>query len=182
MTTTDTTKKPNFSVLLWIIGIIIACLGIFIFINEYTLQTWEEVFLETRPVDPRDILRWDFVILSYQLEEEEKMKTFLQQNTFTQWDTFYVILDKNTEWGVKIQSISQTKPTDSEIFIRAKIGTRWDIDFGIGKYFVPEGTGRNIERVRGDMEVLVRIDKYGTAKIVDLYYQWEKIVPKDFSY
>lgn len=181
----DTQSKPNFKAFLLILWAIVVCFLGYIFVNEYTLQTGEEVFLETRPVDPRDLLRGDYVILSYTIETDEKVDAFLSKNLLEKWDTFYITLSQDQENLGKVESVSLDQPSTGNLFIKAQIGTTpwWsqNISFGIGKYFVPEWTGRNIEQVRWDMKVLVRIDKYGVAKIVELYYQGEKIDPKTFQ-
>ncbi len=183
MTTTE--KKPNFVVFLWIIGCIVLSFVGYIFINEYTLQVWEEIFLETRPVDPRDLLRGDYVILRYTIETDKKVIEFLSLNTLQQWDTFYIILWKDTEDIGYVQDVSLEKPSKQTLYIRTQLWKSWwwwdAINLGIWKYFVPEWTGRNIERVRSDMKVLIKVDSYGTAKIVELYYKWEKINPKTFT-
>ena len=174
---------PKFKNILIILWFIFLCLWTFIFVNEYTLQTWKEVFLETRPVDPRDILRWDFVILSYSIEWDQKVRNFVNENINENkdrtWDTMYITLwtDNANLWYVS--DVSFTKPSPDKLFITTKLESR--ISLWIWKYFVPEGTWREIERVRWNMKVLVKIDKYWTAKIVDLYYKWERIDPDNFE-
>jgi len=51
-------KKPPLKALFAIIWIIVIFVVWFVAIEEYTLQTGQEVYLETMPVDPRDPLRW----------------------------------------------------------------------------------------------------------------------------
>ncbi len=178
-------KKPNFKIFLGILWVILICFIGYICINEYTLQTGEEVFLETLPVDPRDVLRGDYVILSYAIETDEKVQNFLSENTLERWDNFYIHLrkDENNVWQVKDVSLQQ--PHSDILYITGEVTVvswwRENISFNIGKYFVPEWTGRTIERIRWDMKVLVRINTNGVAKIVDIYYKWEKIDPKDFQ-
>jgi len=47
----------------------IALLFVIIVRYEYVLNTGQEILMKTRPVDPRDILRGDYVILNYDLRE-----------------------------------------------------------------------------------------------------------------
>lgn len=64
-----------------IIVILIACLWVavaaaFIFSKQIILKTGKTILLETLPVDPRDLLRGDYVVLSYKIGtlESDKIK------------------------------------------------------------------------------------------------------------
>jgi uncharacterized membrane-anchored protein len=90
--------------------------------------------------------------------------------------------DEDNNWI--IESISETKP-DDWIYILLEVwkSTWWSINYEtwIWKYFVPEWTGRTIERVRSDLVVHTKVDKLWNAKIVDIYYMWKKVDPKTFN-
>jgi uncharacterized membrane-anchored protein len=43
-----------------------------------------------------------------------------------------------------------------------------DVSYGIESYFVPEGTGREIEQQLGDIKMRVTVDGEGRAAIVGL--------------
>ena len=49
-------------------------------------------------------------------------------------------------------------------------------DFGIGTYFVPEGTGHIVERA-DDVKVVVNVDGGGNAAIKDLLVDGEPFNP-----
>ena len=102
----------------------------------------------------------------------------IKEENLTDGDSIYFILDKNEEDLGSLNRVSLTKP-ENELFIKGKIDTtswgRNNLELGIGKYFVRENRGREVERLRGQLNVLVSIDEYGTAKIVDLYYDGTKI-------
>ncbi len=172
------TNKINLKVLYILLGFFILFFASFILINEYTLVSGEKVYLKTVPVDPRDLLRGDYVILSYEISQESKVQNLIKEENLTNGDNIYFILDKNEKDLGSLNRVSLTKP-DNELFIKGKIDTtswgRNNLELGIGKYFVPENRGREIERLRGQLNVLVSIDKYGTAKIKDLYYNGTKI-------
>ena len=59
---------------------------------------------------------------------------------------------------------------------RAASTSRGRLDFGIGTYFVPEGTGRIIERAR-DVRVVVNLDENGNAAIKDVLVDGEPFDP-----
>lgn len=178
----NTTKPPLKALIITIIWIV-TFFWIVIWIQEYTLYTGEEIYLATAPVDPRDLLRWDYVTLRYAFESDEMIENYITQNNIQDGTTLYVSFKKYDEKLWTISSISESKP-DNGLFIKTKLQKqswwRASLDTGIGKYFVAQWTGRQIERIRWNMSVLVKIDKYGTAKIVDIYYDWEKINPKTF--
>ena len=57
--------------------------------------------------------------------------------------------------------------SDKRPFIKGRMGDHGDIDFGIGTYFVPEGTGFIIEEAE-DVKVVVSVDGRGHAIIKDV--------------
>ena len=65
---------------------------------------------------------------------------------------------------------------DGDVFIKGRIDDRGRLDFGIGTYFVPEGTGRIIERAQ-DVKVVVSVDDDGNAVIKDVLVDGEPFDP-----
>lgn len=151
--------------------------------QEYTLYVGEELYLESAPVDPRDLLRWDYVILRYKFESDPILIDYINTQNIPEGSNLYIIFEKNDERLWSVSYISQS-PVKDEIFLKIQTGTtvwwRRNIETNIGKYFVPEWTGREIEKIRWDMNVKIKLDSYWSAQIVDLYYEWEKIDPKTF--
>ena len=129
--------------------------------REYTLRTGTEVVLEAVPVDPRSLLQGDYAILDYEVAR-------LPSNTqIPIGQSIYVILVQRGEvWERSRHSTS--KPTDREtVFIKGVVDRPRHLDFGIGTYFVPEGTGRIVERDR-EVRVVVSVDQRGKAVIKDV--------------
>lgn len=128
----------------------------FIAIKEYTLRTGEEVILKTRPVDPRDLFRGDYVILNYDIGG-------VDVSDFEEGDTVYVEL-KVDENGYG-DSTGVYKSPPEGLFIKGTVKRGFggsNVEYGIESYFVPEGEGRTIERNR-NLEGKVAIDKFGNA-------------------
>jgi len=149
-------KKIIFSII--IVWILIICT--FVFVNEYTLKTGEKVFLETIPVDPRDLLRGDYVILNYKISQLPPTYNFLENNK-----TIYIILkiDKNNIGS--IDYISEKKPKD-KLFIKGQKNSN-SIKYGIESYFVKEGTGKELQQnLRNGTLVEIALDKNGAAKVI----------------
>ena len=130
--------------------------------REYTLRTGTEVVLETVPIDPRSLLQGDYAILDYQVSRLPSNST-----QFPRGQTVYVILVQRGEvWERSRHSTS--KPSDREtVFIKGVVDRTGHLDFGIGTYFVPEGTGHIVEG-GGDVRVVVSVDGRGKAVIKDV--------------
>lgn len=177
-------KKPSLKIFFSLIAGIIAFFSIVIAIQEYTLSTWETLYLKTAPVDPRDLLRGDYVTLRYEFETNQVLKDYILSNNIQDNTSLYVVFEKDNENIGTVSRVSEIRPDESETFLKIKTESQWwwrtGIYTGIGKFFVPEWTGRIIERIRWDLLVEIKVDMYGTAKIVDLYYEWQKINPKTF--
>lgn len=161
----------------WIIGIglfwIIIILS-FILYKEYTLVTGEDVLLKTRPVDPRDLFRGDYVILSYEISTLDSSKLSGDSN-FNAGDSVYVSLIKNGSYHDA--SGVYKNPVDS-LYIKGRVVNVRDsfitVEYGIESYFVPEGTGRSIER-EPDLDVMAAVDVRGRAAIQYLLLDGEKV-------
>ncbi|MCH8518353.1 GDYXXLXY domain-containing protein [Candidatus Gracilibacteria bacterium] len=177
-------KKPTqFKLFIGFILIFLTALGIFIGIQESILQKGEILFLESAPVDPRDLLRGDYVILRYVFENDSMIQNYIEENDIDKGTDLYVSFNTiNGDLGV-IKSVSRSFPNEG-IFLRVTTtgekGWQSPIETHIGKYFVPEGTGGEIERIRSDMTIKLRVNTKGVARIVDLYYRGERIIPGEF--
>ena len=146
----------------------VALLG-FVGVREVTMQTGREVVLETTPVDPRDVFRGDYVVLRYEIST-------VSACCFDVGDAVYVSLERQGDvW--QATDVGDTPPAaDAGPYIRGRV-TRADraqgrpsleIEYGIESYFVPEGTGREIEQARGKLRVVAVVDGWGTAQIKSL--------------
>ncbi|MBQ9150231.1 GDYXXLXY domain-containing protein [bacterium] len=138
--------------------------------SEYTLNLGKEVLLKTVPVDPRDIVMGDYVILNYEISQFPRYKDYL----FEYNQPIYVKLDVNNDNIASIDKISKEKPNG--IFLKGTMGTCQSIlpifrsgkciNYGIESYYVKEGEGRKLERdLANGALVKVSIDRYGNAKV-----------------
>lgn len=133
--------------LLWLIGV-----------KEYTLFAGTTVVLQTVPLDPRSLFQGDHVVLRYEISPLPPYLSHLSKG-----DTVYVSLVPHGDvWKAKWYDTSP--PSHGSLFIKGTVGDRNLVDFGIGTYFVPEGSGHAIERAR-DVKVRVSLDGSGNAII-----------------
>jgi len=163
---------------IWLI-IILGMIGV----KEFTIRTGTEVLLKTQPVDPRDLFRGDYVILSYEIT---RLQANISEFEINNGDQVYIGLTVDEEGYASAYKIFKQPPIGLYIKGTATIigtgfgnfeGTRWlNINYGIENYFVPEGEGREIERA-WDQELVVKvtIDKNGNALIRTLYLDGQEV-------
>ena len=143
----------------------------FIGVREAALHTGTEVVLQTVPVDPRSLLQGDYAILDYEIAE---LPGYME--TRGVGEAVYVELRRGSNvWTATDYSVWPGN-FEGEIFIKGRIDDRGRLDFGIGTYFVPEGTGRIIERAQ-DVQVVVSVDDDGNAVIKDVLVDGEPFDP-----
>lgn len=132
-------------------------------LNFATLAFGERVLLETRPVDPTDILRGDYVTLSYNIQD-------IPNDAYTETDemnyphsvpgkrmAIFVEMELDMDGVGRVKSASLKRP-DGGLYIKGTFGGRfWDVDYGLSRYYVPEGTGREIEEKVRDHAVLAEL-------------------------
>ena len=159
----DKKKLFLFIAIFWLVIIV----G-FIAVKEYTLRTGEEVLLKTRPVDPRDLFRGDYVILNYVIGG-------VDVSDFEEGDTVYVGL-KVDENGFGDSTGAYKNPPEG-LFIKGTVKKGFggsNVEYGIESYFVPEGEGKVIERNR-NLEGKVAIDKSGNAVLKAILINGEEV-------
>jgi uncharacterized membrane-anchored protein len=110
--------------------------------HEGVRQMAPTVLLKTRPVDPRDILRGDYMILSYDISLAPKPAWW---GTGSQTEDVFVVLRDEGGHAV-IDKILANEPAADETgtWVHAKAwGNSGDmrIEYGVERFFVPEGKG-----------------------------------------
>jgi uncharacterized membrane-anchored protein len=124
--------------------------------QELLLRRGTVVLLETVPVDPRDLLRGDYVILSYKISVlpaalfAEPLMTPVLIGT-----PVFVRLEKRGQFHEAVAaSLSPLEPDAAHPVLRGTVsnaswvgvfGGRVDsirVDYGLERYYVREGTGR----------------------------------------
>ena len=134
----------------------------FIVVREVSLRTGTEVVLQTVPVDPRSLLQGDYAILDY---ESAGLPSHLEHRSVG--ETVYVALRKGPDVWMAAWYTDARSNVVGEVFIKGRIDRPGHLDFGIGTYFIPEGTGRIIENAE-DVKVVASVDGNGNAVIKDI--------------
>ena len=145
------------------------------------LREGTEVTLQSRPVDPRDLLRGDYVALSYAISSMPA-GALLGQPSSSRTPDVFVKLAPNAEGFYEAVSVhaEPVAVTPPERLIRGRVmygatcgGTgrvfceRLTIKYGIESYFVPQGEGKEIENARNKrrVSVVVAVTTSGRAAI-----------------
>lgn len=130
------------------------------------------ILLETLPVDPRDYLRGDYVILNYKIST-------LRSNMFTTpmvaheaiGQPIYVTLEKRERFHEVVSaSTSQPGLLPGQVVLVGTLRQSWSqtevrVDYGLERYYVAEGTGNPI----GKMTVEVSVPPSGRGIIREVY-------------
>ncbi len=85
------------------------------------------------------------------------------------------LVEKNDVW--EAVAYDTRKPDGDRVFIRGIVGRCGRLDFGIGTYSMPEGTGFAIERAQ-DLKVRVVVNGAGTALIKEVLIDGQLFVPR----
>jgi uncharacterized membrane-anchored protein len=133
----------------------------------------ETVLLRVVPVDPRDLFRGDYVILSYEFTRvpptgiEGLPLMALQQRGEFQGRTVYVWLSPAADGRHMESTKCSIYPPPSGKYLRGTLADWGRLEFGIESYYVQEGKGRAYEQAmrnrRLSAEVALSAD--GTATL-----------------
>lgn len=154
----------------WVIGTVA--------VQEAKLARGVVVRLETAPVDPRDLLRGDYVILGYKISTlSGALFAAPPANELPAGTSVYVRLVKRGEFHeAESASLSAIESEPDHPVLRGK--TRWSwgtagrtsssvtVDYGLERYYVREGTGTP---TRGKLVVEAAVPTSGNAVIRQVY-------------
>lgn len=148
------------------------------------------VTLRTVPVDPRDLLRGEYVVLSYDISRIESGQIVGDWPQAAGDAMLYVELAPEADgvWHPLIASFSPLEPAKGNVVIRSRPfsylpssppPSSFSLEYGLERYYVPEGQGKELEKARNDSRILVdaRIMPDGTARIASLRVEPEPPKP-----
>jgi len=145
------------------------------------LHDGTEITLQTRPVDPRDFLRGDYVQLRYQISSV-KLGPLAGTPIATKHAPVFVKLAPDVDGFYAADSVHLLPAPVSgrEVLIKGRLDggfecggsvrtyCEWgDVTYGLERYFVPEGEGRVIESARneGKVSIVAAVTSGGRAAI-----------------
>lgn len=150
--------------LLWL-GLMLTIIGN----HELILRTGQDVVLQTVPVDPRDLFRGDYVILSYAAGNLDLATLPNDLPNPKRGQTVYVALSTTGPHAAP-KGVYAERPFNEPVCLRGRIervsDKRVRVEYGIESFFVPEGKGHPLERARGQaLEVVAAVDRSGRSAI-----------------
>ena len=149
------------------------------------LANGKEVRLAVVPVDPRDLFRGDYVILSYAVSRLAAAELD-GDDEFDFAAPIFVSL-RQEAGGWKPVSIHRERPKEG-VVLKGRISDEnaggsdcrapcriYSVEYGLEQFFVPEGQGLALERLRNDqrMEVDVAVASNGRAALKRLLVDGE---------
>lgn len=167
-----------------------AVLGYMVESRASILRSGADIRLKTLPVDPRDLLRGDYVILSYPISTIPKsmvtgaapegggrvrMTVRLKPGADGLWTATEASFgDLEAEEG---SVVLRTLPFDYYSSGDGALPETLFVNYGIERYYVPEGEGKVLEDARNqeELEVEARVSTEGTPQIARLILKGEPI-------
>ncbi|GAB3370791.1 GDYXXLXY domain-containing protein [Spongiibacter taiwanensis] len=158
--------------------------------REWILAKGEVVYLRTAPIDPRDPLRGDYVVLSYDLNQVPLSAFRQSPDLLKRGQIVYAALSQEAGDLYRLDYLSLTPPGRGQ-FLKGRVAHFYDgggrreqgfvdLRYGIEKMFVEQGSGKAIEQRRGvrdgvqvPMEVAVAIGRGGVGQIKT--FRWSPV-------
>ena len=162
----------RYRLLILVISLQVIALMATIIQHELGLSGGQEILLETAPVDPRDLLRGDYVILNYFFSgiAESQFQPPLDSPPKAGLPVYVALKSDGTVHGLSRVSLQPLTVSPDEILLRGEVDHRhpWrsgvPIKYGLERFYVHEGTGNPT----GKLTVRARVSSRGHAQIVDV--------------
>ena len=161
----------------------VAIMGLVLAPPLWVRATGTTVYLETRRVDPRALFRGDYVILNYKVAQEVMPRGSALWRSWRSKRPGPVYVTVTTERPARFVSASFDTPrvAKGEACLVGRVRRGSSVDFPqIAQFFVPEGTGRAIERTHGkDLLAHVKVSKGCNAVLMGLEPRTPVTAPPD---
>lgn len=126
---------------------------------EWRLWHGRPVVLQTIPVDPRDLFRGDYVVLNYDIPLLDEMQPDVRGEKGCQQEDLWLVLNQSEDEVSDVLRVERAVPAtlaDDEAVLKVSADCRrTDVPEAIRRYYVPEGTGRDLEKAVRDQRVSV---------------------------
>jgi uncharacterized membrane-anchored protein len=162
-----------------------------IYARDRLLRSGKELILPVTLVDPRDYFRGDYVTLSYEFSRLTKPTAANDPEFlgFSPRASAFVTISPKPGGGWAVKHIGTVYPSNvapDEVVIKGTVVSTWKNQqsaetiamarYGIEQYFIPEGTGSDIEaKIREHkIEAIVAVAPDGTAALKGLVVDGER--------
>ncbi len=162
------TLNTEYTKLFVVLGIFLLIICGFILYAAYPLLSQKSTILATRPIDPFDVFRGQYIIIGYEISNIPTLENAEIGNSV------YVILEEDSANIARYKSASLIKP-DQGLFIRGKILSIYDksmsVEYGIEQYFFE----RNAQFSAQNLTVKIKLSEFGGARISELLQNGEPL-------
>ncbi len=144
-------------------------------VQERVLAVGKTILLETERVDPRDLLRGDYLILNYKISSVPRnlFSPTPEVNPPVGAKVYVTVAEgPNHFYHLTRASIDELTPAANEILLCGTVSPAWwtgtgaiHLDYGIEKFFVAEGTGSP----RGKLTVETSVSSSGRPTIKQVF-------------
>ena len=172
------------------VAILLQCVLLVLMVADrmQILREGREVTLQTQPVDPRDLLRGDYVVLRYDISQLPA-GALAGQPAPERKPAVFVKLAPNANGLYEAVSVhaGPVPVTAPEVLIRGRVSyscgsgrtfcDKLTIKYGLESYFVPEGEGKTLEQARNQqkLRVVAAVLPSGRAAIKRLLLDGEPV-------
>lgn len=154
-------------------------LGWMVWDRASLLRNGREIVLQVTPVDPRSLFRGDYVILGYPITRVPVPDN--GGKPIPGGAQVYVTLTPEADgsWKAVQASLKHPgKPKDNDVVLQGRTQQSWwqpstgtvALRYGIESFFVPEGAGRDLEKLVREKKIAARVavDAKGRAALKGL--------------
>lgn len=160
--------------------------------REWIVRNGSTLLLRTAPVDPRDVMRGDFIRFDYEIGHvpvsqcEGAVKAWAAETKPRSYrthrdDVVYATVRLDADKVASLVGLSDRRP-ESGLFLRGRVVSVTDrmvnVRFGLEALFTPQGEAREFEdeaRKRAGLPVDVEVAVSGSGTGVAKGYRWEPI-------
>jgi uncharacterized membrane-anchored protein len=154
-------KRKEYIRLIIALGVLVIIAGSFALYLGWPLLTGTSIILATRPVDPFDPLRGQYMRINYEIGSIQNAAGF------NVGDTIYVVVTPDAQGIYRYSSVSVVPPTEG-IYLQGKVihnyGGTVQVEYGIEQYFFE----RHASLPTRGITVRVKVDNMGKSRIVSL--------------
>ncbi|WP_052487871.1 GDYXXLXY domain-containing protein [Gordoniibacillus kamchatkensis] len=129
----------------------------------------QEIRIRTAPVDPRDVMYGDYIVLSYDISRLDKSLWREGGDIPKRGETVYVLLKQSAANGGIYEAAGafRSKPAagSGEAVLKGRVDYSFDnrirVRYGLEKYYVAEHQGKELEKKAGAMIAVVAVAPWG---------------------
>lgn len=137
----------------------------------------QEIRIRTAPVDPKDLIYGDYVVLNYDISRLDKSLWKETGDFPKRGETVYVLLKQEAAGNNALYAaagVYRFKPStgSGEIVLRGRAdyrsGNQIRVRYGLEKYYVAEHQGKELEKKAGNLVAVVDVAPWGQAVLKQL--------------